>query len=333
VRQHWTTFFSQRQRALARRYQAIALTAFSLAAWNLPACADIVRQDGGPIARQLHTPVYVWQDTVRTPRGIVVAIHGLAMHGTNYDTWARSLADDGFVVAAPDLRGYGKWLKTKTTAIAYTESERDLGQLAATLRQRYPHIPLFLAGESLGGTIALRVAARHPDIVDGLILSAPALKHRHHLQWKTIADAAIALADPAHEVDVSPYIKNYYSDNPSICSEEINDPLVRKNLPLTDIMASCRMIADTAALCDAIPPDMPILVMQGQNDRMIKKQSISMLEHHLRSHHASVRVLPNHGHILLETAYVSPEAIATVKDWLNENCHMRTLDGERVAER
>lgn len=319
MRQHWIIF-------------ELAVAAL-LALAGLSAGAETVRQDGGPIARQLHMPVYVWQDTIKAPRGIVLAIHGLAMHGTNYDAWARSLSADGFVVAAPDLRGYGKWLKTKTTAVAYTESERDLRQLAGTLRQRYPGIPLFLAGESLGGTLALRVAARHPDLVDGLILSAPALKHRHHIQWKTIADVAIALADPAHQVDVSPYIKNYYSDDPSICSEEINDPLVRKNLHLGDIMASCRMIAGTASLVDEIPSDMPILVIQGQNDRMIKRQSISMLEHHLHSRHASVRVLPNHGHILLETAFLSAEAVTTVKDWLNQNCHVRTLDGERVAKR
>src|SRR5262249_48495567 len=135
-------------------------------------------------------PVYQWQDDERAPKAVVLAIHGLTMHGTVFDTCARKLASDGIVVVALDLRGYGDWYKgTRKSRINYLQSEKDVYALTAAVRQRYKGLPVFLAGESLGGSMAIRLAAKNPGLVDGLVLASPAIKL--HVSLKTLFDGLI----------------------------------------------------------------------------------------------------------------------------------------------
>jgi pimeloyl-ACP methyl ester carboxylesterase len=193
-------------------------------------------------------------------------------------------------------------------------------QISQALRRQNPDVPLFLVGESLGGALALRLAARNPDLYDGLILAAPAIRHRYHVSFRSVADTAIALAMPNHEIDFSPYIKNYFSDESAISSEEMDDPLVRKKLRLGEIFSSCRLIAGTTDSIRKLPPNLPMLIIQGQKDLMIGRRSLSLLKENLPGNRANIQMFNERGHILLETAHVHPEVVATVKKWIDLEC-------------
>jgi pimeloyl-ACP methyl ester carboxylesterase len=73
------------------------------------------------------------------------------------------------MVLAPDLPGLGH----SDAADAGFELGAVAGALAAELVQR-THEPFDLVGNSLGGAIALLLAARHPDLVRRLVLVSPA---------------------------------------------------------------------------------------------------------------------------------------------------------------
>jgi acylglycerol lipase len=305
----------------------------TLAAPAAPFAPDtVVRTDNETLSKHLNVPVYQWCHSTHKPKIMVLAIHGMTMHGAVYDTWARKLAAQNIMVAAPDLRGYGAWYASgNIKSVNYKDSEQDLVALAQELRQRHQGIPLFVAGESLGATLALRLAARHPDLVDGLILSSPAIRHCHQIPLKTIADGVRVFANPCHKVDLSDYIKHYFSENPAIAAEQIADPLVRKNLNLAEIVSSCRVMNSSADAISTIPSDMPVLVLQGKKDRMVKLQSVDMLEKRLQSNKRTVCWFPQRGHILLETAHISAETVNRINEWLAENGVMRTLGGATVA--
>src|SRR5262249_17369467 len=152
-------------------------------------------------------------------------------------------------------------------------------------------------GESLGGALALRLAAQRPDLVDGLILSAPAIKHRHQIPLTTIADGFRVLANPFHKVDMKGYLENYFSEDPAIGKEEVSDPLVRKNLNLGEIISSCHLLGSSAACISAIPADMPVLMLQGKKDRMVKLSSVKLLQTRLKTQKQTVAWFPERGHI------------------------------------
>ena len=284
-----------------------------------PALAETVKIDNGPLATNLKLPVYQWQDNQKTPRAVVLAIHGLTMHGTVFDSCARSLAADGAIVVAPDLRGYGAWYQSGTnTNINYEQSEKDVCNLAAALRQQYKGLPVFVAGESLGGAMAIRLAAKHPELIDGLILCSPAIKMYH--PPKALVDATLALANHNHELDISEYIKKNFSEDSQITEEGLNDPLIRRHLSMVDLLESCRFVAATRHYIGKIPAAIPVLVMQGEKDRIVRPSGVTVLECSLKTSDTTVRILPQRGHILLETNHVHSEDMKTIISWVDSEC-------------
>ena len=119
------------------------------------------------------------------PRGVVIIFHGLGGHA-HFPTvkhLAILLAKHSFIVYAMDFPGHGESPGLR----GYIASEKNLitDGLSVTLyvKKMHSHLPLFLAGSSMGGSIALAVAnelnisgynaAAGGDIISGLILMAP----------------------------------------------------------------------------------------------------------------------------------------------------------------
>jgi acylglycerol lipase len=286
-----------------------------------PAQADPVMIQDGPLSGELGLPIYQWQDPSQAPKSIIVAIHGLTMHGTVFDECARKLAAQGAVVVAIDLPGYGARNKrTKPSRFNYADTEKDLCAVTAAARRHFAGLPVFVAGESLGGSIAIRLAARHPELVDGLILSAPAIRMYHSVPRRTLTDAAIAMYKPAHELDLSGYIKNDFSNDARITSEAMQDPMIRKRLRLDEVLRTCELVSTTERYIKKIPPHVAVLVLQGEKDLMVRRVSVKVLEEKLRTPNKSICVLPERGHILMETSHVQPETIGVISSWLNSQC-------------
>lgn len=136
-----------------------------------------------------HAPagdIQLFYQQVGTPTGPDVAlIHGIT---GNMAVWMLSglmhkLAPQ-YRVTAYDLRGHGH---SDTPPAGYTSADMsdDFAALHAALDLR----PVLLVGHSYGGTVALHIAHRYPELVRGVILSDPFVPALRHLQadprrWK-----------------------------------------------------------------------------------------------------------------------------------------------------
>lgn len=111
-------------------------------------------------------------------------LHGWGLHG---GIWAETLA--ALPGTAPDLPGYGGWPAT----VPYS-AESLADAVAETLTA-----PVHLIGWSMGGMVALALAARHPDKVAKLVLvgATPAFVNRsdwpHGMAPEVLAGFAEAL--------------------------------------------------------------------------------------------------------------------------------------------
>lgn len=292
--------------------------------------ADVVLETDPVIDGAPKTHFYRWQDTSQKPKGVAIAVHGLIMHGRVYDRLAHELTDMGYVVIAPDLRGYGQYsqeeAKSQEHKVLYDRSYSDICQLTKAVRNQYPDIPLFLIGESLGAGMAIRVASEHGKLVDGIVLSSPAIKARLHFNRRVVKDLSLFLVHPKREVDLSPYIKEFSSESAEIANGALQDPLVRKSLPPCDIFRTAFLIRRNKNFARNIPADMPVLIIQGDQDRMLRCNGVVTLISRLKSTDQTVRWFSGIGHILIETDHILPETLVTLRTWLQEKTHAQKAD-------
>ena len=100
----------------------------------------------------------------------IVAVHGLGGAHLNWMPPASGLIRSGHLLA-PDLPGFGYTPPRRSYAIS--SHARAIVELLETLGQ-----PAVLMGNSLGALVVIQVTASHPDLVDRLVLVAPAAPPR-----------------------------------------------------------------------------------------------------------------------------------------------------------
>ena len=111
------------------------------------------------------------------PRGAVTIVHDAGEHGGRYLGAARALAERGWSVALPDLRGHGRSEGEVGHSAGIREVVRDLGDVQDHLAYRQPEAPRVLVGQGLGALYALAFAAERTDVA-ALVLSAPLFEPR-----------------------------------------------------------------------------------------------------------------------------------------------------------
>ena len=110
------------------------------------------------------------------PRAVVQIVHGVADYMGRYDHFARYLADHGFVVCGEDHLGHGRTVDDGKYGYfgkkdGWTLVTADVRQLRLLMGEKYPDVPYFLMGHSMGSFLSRTYLCAYPGTVDGCILS------------------------------------------------------------------------------------------------------------------------------------------------------------------
>lgn len=113
------------------------------------------------------TPASVMEEK----KGLVLCVHGMSGAATNWTDFMAELTPD-FDCAAVDLPGSG-FSPPPPAPAGYSVSA--LAGVVIRLIEALGAAPVHLVGNSMGGAVCVRVAARRPDLVRTLTLISPAL--------------------------------------------------------------------------------------------------------------------------------------------------------------
>lgn len=110
-------------------------------------------------------------------KGVVQIVHGMVEHGGRYDSFAKKLTTEGFIVYAEDHRGHGK-TSVAMDDLGHLNYPKDWDKIIADIhrlnnhiKQDYPTIPFFLFGHSMGSFLTRQYLYLHGNELNGVILS------------------------------------------------------------------------------------------------------------------------------------------------------------------
>ena len=210
------------------------------------------------LAAWLHLPA-------KPPTAVGVLVHGLGEHAGRYQQMARWFTQAGVALLVYDLRGHGHSSGQRGHA-RYRDLLADAGAMVEQARQRFPELPLFLYGHSLGGNIALSYILQQPDgakEVRGLVLSAPWLKLAFAPPKALLALArAMAKLYPAFS-QANRLQPAWLSRNPAVGKAYLADPLVHDRISAG---LFCQVHDAGRAVLRSDPPELPMLILHGSDD-------------------------------------------------------------------
>ena len=231
----------------------------------------------------------IWYDDEVEAVGVFQIAHGVCEHIGRYEDFAMFLASKGYVVCGNDHIGHGKSVNCEedlgftAEKDGYRRFVDDMHILYNIMHRRYPELPYFLFGHSMGSLCARVYAGTFGNELSGLILCGTAQvpldlnffidildkatekfgprKVNHTMASMLNKVSSLQISDRTSDLD-------WLSINKENVQEYIADPLCGQELSLAGI----RDLASIAILaCDKMWPisvsyDLPIMIISGAND-------------------------------------------------------------------
>lgn len=119
----------------------------------------------------------LWLPESGQPRGVVQIVHGISEYIDRYAPVARFLSSHGFVVAGCDHLGHGRTALGSEEYGFFAEKNgwhtvsADVRRLRVLMGQRFPDLPCFMLGHSMGSFLARTYLIDWPGTLTGCILS------------------------------------------------------------------------------------------------------------------------------------------------------------------
>jgi alpha-beta hydrolase superfamily lysophospholipase len=198
------------------------------------------------------------------PKALVVLVHGLSDHGGRYRQVAESFAKDNVAFLAPDLRGHGKSDGKRCHFDSLELVMDDLNTVVNFIIKKYPGIPVFIYGQSMGGNLALNYAFRFRQKIAGVIANSPWF--RLAKKPNLISRAAASLLDPFFPSMLFPdgLKSGDICHIPEVCESYRTDPLSDHKISVRTYRILAR--AGEWLLKNAENFTMPVLLMHGNAD-------------------------------------------------------------------
>jgi alpha-beta hydrolase superfamily lysophospholipase len=232
------------------------------------------------------------------PRAVILALHGFGDYSTAFQNPATFWAAQGIAIYAYDQRGFG--------GAPHSYLWSGIGQMAADaktaigiLRHKYPGIPVYLMGESMGGALTL-VTTVGPDAADadGVILVSPAVwEHDFVGSIERMALWVTKTTVPGLWLEPPPGLNIHPSDNIDMLRALSRDTLVHKGAR-ADMTAGLMDLMDMAA-GDAGKIRLPTLVLFGAHEEVLPQPAVEAFLKRLPARNVRVAYYPQGYHMLL----------------------------------
>lgn len=261
-------------------------------------------------------PGRVWMNPLITPRGLVIAIHGLSLQHSSYDALAKILADKGYCTVAFDLRGFGTYQQALgAEQLDFDGCLSDLRHMIGSIRADHPTTPLYVLGESMGGAVALHFAAQNPALLDGLIAAVPASK-RFKQGKQTLKVAVHYLGNKHRPFDIGTDVINQATKDPALKEAWGGDSKTRGTISAKELIAFQLMCNRNLANAKVIK-ETPVIMFQGMQDGLIKPDATYDLYRAVSAKDKTLWMAGDAEHLIFEEGCFTPTIVEALVAWMD----------------
>ncbi len=198
-------------------------------------------------------------------KALICVVHGFGEHIGRYDQFAGFWNTNQIGVMGFDLRGHGRSGGKRGDTPSMKAFWEDIRQFLALASSKFPDVPLFLYGHSMGGNlVANYVLEKKPDYLKGVIMTSPWLR--------------LAFSPPALKVFLGQIVEKIYpqytekstmdtaglSRDLEVVKAYKTDPLAHKNITVR--LFGTITLGGKRAIDEASNFSLPLLLMHGKAD-------------------------------------------------------------------
>ena len=234
---------------------------------------------------------YYWLPECQ-PCGIVQIIHGMQEHMGRYTEFAEFLSDNGFIVIGHDQLGHGRTAVTEDQ-LGYIAKEhpsdilvRDIHRLRKGAEKKFPGIPYFIFGHSMGSYLLRKYIAKYAEGLKGVIICGTgnekpakakaglavigALTKKYGQYHRSEAVTKMLFSGPYKEFDMTgtDLGNSWLTKDVTIVQKYYDDKYCSTPFTLNgyNALISTVIYDGQKAAYKNVPKDLPILIVSGDRD-------------------------------------------------------------------
>lgn len=288
----------------------------------------------------------IWQpESNKAPKAILQIIHGMAEYIERYDEFATFLNQNNILVVGHDHLGHGDSVDIESPQYGYFakgESAEilveDTFQITNYIKKRYPHIPLFILGHSMGSFVLRNYLKSHSAMVDGAVLMGTGGKREEVQMTKRLLKGLNTISPKVvnsafHHLSFSSFnkkIKQPGSSNAWLSKNEDNVVAYDQD-PKCGFVFTNNGFFTLISLIDGatqknwfktIRPDLPILIVSGEKDpvgnygKIPRKVAVDLNDHFFSD--VTLRLYHDLRHEILNEVE-KDDVMNDIYDWLTNH--------------
>lgn len=256
-----------------------------------------------------------WLPTGKAKANLLL-LHGFNEYTGAFDEVGQTFAKQGVAVWAYDQRGFGRspYRGLWSSAERMAEDAREVTKL---LRKQHPKQPLYVAGTSMGGAVALLAAGSGELNVDGIILLAPAVwiseAQPFYQRWSLeIAKRFAPSWSPTGEsLNIRP------TDNTEMLRRIWKSPWMIRKTRIDTVAGLVELMDKSYAAAPQVK--VPMLLLYGEKDQLVPKKPTDMLWARLPKNGKTQQIrYPNGWHLLMRDLQ-GPKVIGDMVTWMEKS--------------
>lgn len=288
---------------------------------------------------------YLWEPVLAAgsrPAGVVQIAHGMVERASRYERFAERLTAQGYVVAANDHRGHGRTAGSPehvghlADADGFERMVGDCRRLTEILRERFPGLPVYLFGHSMGSFVSQRYIQRYGRDLRGVILCGSAGKSllvgigRRMAARELRKNGPLARSAKMDRLAFGAYNRSFRPNRTPFDWLSRDDAEVDRYIadPYCGVICTCKfyddLLSGLAGLfrpsdLQAVPRDLPIYLIAGDMDPVGARgkgvQKLYRMYERLGVRDVQIQLYPGARHEILNETN-RDEVMSDVLDWL-----------------